>query len=102
MLDSLHYDDFAKHLNTTFVADLGEGRTVEMTLIDAEDKSPSPLHEQFVLNFRGAVEAPVRQGTYSLHHKDLGEGSLFLVPIARDESGLVYEAIFNRLRSTEQ
>jgi len=102
MLDTLHYEDFASHINSRFRAQLSADSTMEMTLINVEDKSPSPRQEQFVLTFLAPREAPPLQGLYQLQHEQLGGGAVFLVPIARDENGLTYEAVFNRNRAATQ
>jgi hypothetical protein len=99
MLDELHYEDYAKCLNTKFQAEAGEVGTIEMELITAEDKSPSADHEQFVLTFRAPVDAPVTQQIFNISHEQLGTGLVFLVPIAKDVSGVLYEAVFNRIRA---
>lgn len=44
--------------------------------------------------FDGPDEAPLVQGVYWLRHQDLGELGIFLVPIARKDSALQYEAVF--------
>jgi hypothetical protein len=102
MLDTLHYEDFARHVNTRFQMQLSEDTTLEIELISVEDKSPSPRQEQFLLTFRAPLQAPPEQWLYQLRHERLGSGRLFLVPIARDEKGLTYEAVFNRKRKAEQ
>jgi Domain of unknown function (DUF6916) len=96
MLDTLHYEDFVQHVNTRFQMQLSEDTTVEIELVSVEDKSSSPRQEQFLLTFRAPLEAPPVQWLYQLRHERLGSGRLFLVPIARDEEGLTYEAVFNR------
>ena len=101
MLDTLHYEDFARHVNTRFQMELSEDTTLEIELISVEDKSPSPRQEQFLLTFRAPLEAPPEQWLYQLRHEQLGSGRLFLVPIARDDEGLTYEAVLNRKRKAE-
>ncbi len=96
MIDALHYDDFAPHVNTKFRARLGAAPVMELELISVEDKSPSARQEQFVLTFLAPREAPARQNLFEVEHERLGSGAIFLVPIARDERGISYEAIFNR------
>ena len=98
MLDTLHYEDFAPHLNTKFHAQIGQDRMIEVELIGVENRQPAPQHELFVLTFRAPRDAPVAQQLFQMSHHSLGQGIMFLVPIARDESGLVYEAVFNRSR----
>lgn len=102
MLDSLHYEDYARCLNTKFKAQIDETSTMEIELIGVKDKSPSPRHEQFVLTFLAPVNAPVSQQIFTVHHEQLGNGTIFLVPIAKDAGGVTYEAVFNRLRQVEQ
>lgn len=101
MLDSLHHEDYAPYLNTKFQAWADDATPIELELIGAEDKSPTPRQEQFVLTFLAPVTAPAAQQIFRIHHEQLGEGSIFLVPIARDASGVTYEAVFNRVRPVE-
>lgn len=102
MLDTLHYEDFAPRVNDKFLARFSADSTMEITLINVEDTSPSPRQEQFALTFLAPLEAPAHQGIYDLQHEQLGGGSLFLVPIAKDQTGVTYEAIFNRKRQAQQ
>ncbi|MGH9853326.1 MAG: DUF6916 family protein [Blastocatellia bacterium] len=95
-IDALSYDDFAPHVNTKFRARLGDAPAMEIELIGAEDKSPSARQEQFVLTFLAPREAPARQSLFEVEHEHLGGGVIFLVPVAKDERGVSYEAIFNR------
>jgi hypothetical protein len=39
----------------------------------------------------------LEQATYVLKHAELGDLTLFLVPIAADETSRTHEAVFNRL-----
>jgi hypothetical protein len=75
---------------------------MEIELISVEDKSPSPRQEQFVLTFVAPPEAPTQQNLFNIEHERLGEGVIFLVPIAKDARGLIYEAVFNRHREAAQ
>jgi len=97
MLDNLHHEDYAPHVNSKFQMVAGE-QSWEIELIEAVDKSPSPSQEQYVLLFRAPLDAPPYQSIFQLEHAELGAGALFLVPIRRDQSGLYYEASFNRMR----
>lgn len=97
MLDSLHYEDFAPHLNSRFQMRAGQ-QTWEIELVEVTDKSPSSRQEQFALQFCAPLEAPPYQSLFELEHASLGKGSVFLVPVSRTAQGLYYEAIFNRQR----
>lgn len=50
--------------------------------------------EQFALHFHGPVDPVLPQMIYRLENPEAGVLELFLVPIARHASGVVYEAIF--------
>ncbi|HKX28050.1 MAG TPA: hypothetical protein VJ302_10180 [Blastocatellia bacterium] len=96
MLDILHYKDFAPHVNTNFRIQINPGRTLEIELIKVEDRSCSPRQELFILTFRAPSNTPPLQQLFQMSHHSLGTGIMFLVPISRDEDGLIYEAVFNR------
>lgn len=100
-IDALHCDDFAPHVNTKFRARLGDAPAMEIELISAEDKSPSARQEQFVLTFLAPHDAPAQQNLFQIEHEHLGGGAIFLVPIAKDGRGVIYEAIFNRKREAQ-
>lgn len=97
MLDSLHYEDFAPHVNSKFQMRAGQ-QVWEIELVEVADRSPSPKQEQFALQFRAPLEAPPFQSLFELEHATLGKGGVFLVPVSRNDQGLYYEAIFNRPR----
>ncbi|MDQ3013419.1 MAG: hypothetical protein M3X11_22265 [Acidobacteriota bacterium] len=101
-LDSQHYEDFLPHVNSKFTAQSNNASTVELELLSVEEKSPSPRQEQFILTFRAPFTASAQQQIFNLHHEQLGSGSMFLVPIGKDASGIIYEAVFNRPRSVQQ
>ncbi len=97
MLDSLHYEDFAPHVNSKFQMRAGQ-QTWEIELVEVADRSPSPKQEQFALQFCAPQDAPAFQSLFELEHATLGKGDVFLVPVNRTAQGLYYEAIFNRPR----
>jgi hypothetical protein len=68
---------------------LSEVKGLENLLPDAETRSP------FVLLFRSSSREVLPQGVYELASSALGEVAIFLVPVARDEGGVSYEAVFN-------
>lgn len=95
----------------TFAATLGESYAVdpssqietgsiELELVEAEAGTPPPPEEDgirrepFALLFRGPAEPRLPQATYPFEHAALGRLEIFIVPVAGDESGTDYEAIF--------
>ena len=97
MLDSLHYEDYAAQSGTKFELPDANG---EIELIEATKKDGGPQQEMFSLLFRGPKERFFQQGIYRMRHAALGEGELFLVPVAQTADGFHYEASFNRLVPT--
>lgn len=97
MLGTLAKASFAENMNTRFRAVLQDSTVIEMELIEVVDGRSTPRQEQFSLIFRAAQNAPVEQRIYRLEHDTLGSGDLFLVPVSRDDQGLYYQAVFNRL-----
>jgi hypothetical protein len=97
MLGTLAKASFAENLNTRFRAILQDSTVIEMELIEVVDGQSTPRQEQFSLLFRAPQQAPVTQGIYLLEHDHLESGDLFLVPVSRDDKGVCYQAVFNRL-----
>jgi hypothetical protein len=50
---------------------------------------------RFSLVFRGPPEPLLAQAIYPLRHAGLGLLEIFLVPIARDDGGATYQAVFS-------
>ena len=69
-----------------------DGTEVELTLAEVDDHGGS-----FSLLFRSAQLPPVAQSIHQLDPLDgAGDiGPIFLVPVAADEHGATYEAVFN-------
>ena len=52
----------------------------------------------FSLTFVNHEETILPQKLYELDHETLGRGVIFLVPVGKDENGIRYEAVFNRMK----
>ena len=88
---------FSGLVGSRFLMRYGEDQTAELELLSATDVGSSERQLQFSLVFLAPQTAPVAQGIFRLEHDTLGALDLFLVPIALDNTGLSYEAIFNRV-----
>ena len=93
----LNFETFAAQLNTSFRVKPAADLTVELLLIEANDKSVAS-QEMFSLIFQGPSRTFLPQGLYPVEHDRIGVFDLFIVPIGRDEDQYRYEAIFNRVR----
>jgi hypothetical protein len=99
MSEEFTIEMFREHINSKFRMhhDAPDGSDIE--LIRVTDLSPNIRLIQFSIEFLAPLDTPVGQKTYRLTHPHLGELDLFLVPIAKDDLGLHYEAVFNRERA---
>jgi hypothetical protein len=88
---------FDEHLNGRFWLIDEHSEPYAMDLIEVADGHSTRRQEQFSLHFRGDREKIYPQRIYAMKHDSIGEFELFLVPIGRDNSGTLYEAVFNRL-----
>ena len=100
MLDRLTATSFAPAVGETFTLD-ADGRPLELELIesrlhdpDAPAEDPSGRRAPFSLLFRGPMEPILPQRIYHLEHVSVGAIDIFIVPVAHDDSGTIYEAVF--------
>ena len=76
---------------------LFQDAVIEVELIEVIDRKSTPAQEQFSLMFRASPDGPLEQGIYILQHDRLESGEIFLVPVSKDDKGVCYQAVFNRL-----
>ena len=64
---------------------------------ELQGEAQAPVFTDGRLNANDSAAAAVifPQRIYNMHHDDTGEFGIFLVPVARDRSGFLYQAIFN-------
>ncbi len=97
MLDKLQSSDFTSCLHQDFLLYVGEAavRTelIQVTVLGAA--GPNSTRRPFSIIFRGPKDRRLPQMIYKLKHEKLGEMEIFLVPVAVDEKGYHYEAVFN-------
>jgi hypothetical protein len=93
--------EFSQHLNTTYRLEVDGSQSVELELVEVkpyENKDKPGEHagmERFSLFFQGPADVYLPQRIYQLSHSQMGDLKLFLVPVARNERGFRYEAVFN-------
>jgi hypothetical protein len=91
--------EFSKHLNTSFQLTV-EDREFQLLLVEVKAYLPQENEqggmERFSALFKGDAYLP--QSLYHLSHDQMGELDLFLVPVAADQRGYQYEAIFNHYK----
>ncbi|NZA27746.1 hypothetical protein H0E84_15310 [Luteimonas sp. SJ-92] len=92
----LTLEHFAGCLNETFDAAFADSE-VPFVLVEARPlpASPGAMRAPFSLLFRNGAAFLLPQQTYRMRHARLGEVGIFLVPIAREREGFLYQAVFN-------
>jgi hypothetical protein len=94
----LTLEDFAARLNETFSVDLGAGKS-DFILVEAKSLPTPPLRgmvrSPFSLLFHHASAVLFPQRIYQMENPSLGDFGIFLVPVARNRDGFLYQAVFN-------
>ncbi len=96
-LEHLTKTNLAENLHTPFKLCLEPSGTSELELVELTEGRPHPEYESFALLFRGPAAEQLGQGLYRIEHAALGVFDLFIVPVAQDQTGRYYQAVFNRL-----
>jgi Domain of unknown function (DUF6916) len=93
---------FEKNLNTRFWLRDESGERVHVDLVELSNGHIFPPYEHFSLLFRGERSRVHSQRSYAFEHDVIGGFDLFLTPVARNEQGTFYEAVFNQLIEPSQ
>ena len=94
----LSYEAFAGHVRETFSVSLGDS-SIDMTLVEAKRKPARVVAglraEPFTLYFKSPSPVLLPQKLYPLSNPGMGKVNIFIVPVAREKDGVIYEAVFN-------
>ncbi|WNH52114.1 DUF6916 family protein [Stenotrophomonas oahuensis] len=96
-MELLTLEHFAGCVNETFAAEY-DGMSMEFVLVEARPlphSHPSAERAPFSLLFRNGAPVVFPQKIYPLRHARVGEVGIFLVPIAQERAGFLYQAVFN-------
>jgi hypothetical protein len=88
---------FQNCLNTYFLSTDENGREVELLLTRVSDLLTTHNSQSFSILYQGPVGHLMPQRIYHLSHPQLGEFDIFMVPVARQADGFLYEAVFNQI-----
>jgi len=97
-LEKLNAKLMSEQLHSKFKAQMDSGVPVELELCEVNEPPKVPNLEQFTLVFRGPTAPRLPQKLYRLEHASLGTVQIFMTAIAGNEEGILYEAVFNRVR----
>ncbi len=97
-MNLISFDQFSQHVDSYFtIIAPSYMPIVNLKLLQVKLIISNQIQEHFTLIFQGPSEPLLNQQVYELEHEQMGELSLFMVPIARKANGMQYEVVFNRL-----
>lgn len=97
MLEQLNIEDFSKNLNTKFKFYRADDEIFEGELVEVwELKNDNTLYS-YAIEFLLPGDFGFDQRIIKIEHDELGTMELFIVPVWKNDLGIRYEAIFNRL-----
>jgi hypothetical protein len=95
---NLSLETFGSVVRQSFDLAIGE-TSLPMTLVEVQplpvNPFPGMIRAPFSLLFRTASQVVLPQKLYGLRNASLGRLEIFLVPVARDREGVLYQAVFN-------
>lgn len=99
MLDQLTVESFEPHVGTSYWVVFPNGHKVELRLERVgrvmESEAARLRRIAFSLFFLGPKSLRLPQDTYTIAHESFPEPlGIFLVPVAEEPRGFVYEAVF--------
>jgi hypothetical protein len=86
-------DDFSGRIGESFELAAGDERLP--VVLEVAEELPNPVREggAFRLEWRGPRDPVLPQAVYGFRRDDEAF-EMFIVPVGRDEQGVVYEAVF--------
>jgi len=97
-IDASHFEKLVHQPFRAQVADyVGTWELIAVTPLGSPHaEGDAARTRSFSLLFRAPAEHRLPQGTYAMHHPEIGALDIFMVPIRADKDGFYLEAIFNR------
>jgi hypothetical protein len=103
-LEQLEFEHLARLVKTRFRVWAGVNDAVELELYEATPPrttsavgKAAAVYQSFSLLFVGPADRLLPQASYTFECESVGKFDLFIVPVGRDQGGVRYEAVFNRL-----
>lgn len=96
-MELLTLEHFAGCVNETFLAAIND-MDLEFVLVEArplQTPAQNPVRAPFSLLFRNTSPILFPQQIYAMRHTRVGEVGIFLVPVAQERAGFLYQAVFN-------
>ena len=97
MTQNVELEHFSPCVGDTFTLESPGDRRDALELLEVKPLPAygGPREQPFALLFKGPADTDLSQGMARVRHADAGVHELFLVPVGVDETGKLFEAIFN-------
>lgn len=95
MSEKFAQEKFKNALNEVFTLKLESGESLNLTLTEVADAKQSGPYTSFSIIFQGPKKILLQQQLYRLLNPKLGEQDIFIVPVAKNDAGFQYQAVFN-------
>lgn len=96
-LQDVRLEHFAGLVGETFRIALDDDAALKLVLTETTKTGGDRPDNAFSVVFKGPRDRPLGQRIYDVAHATLGTLPIFLVPIAEQPDGYLYEAVFTRL-----
>jgi hypothetical protein len=93
---------FTEQVGSTFEVENIFTSPPALRLVRVVEHSRTETNEAFSVFFLGSPDHFMPQGTHTLKHPQFGKMEIFLVPVAKTNTGFEYEAVFNYILSTQE
>ena len=98
-LEELTFENVHPLIGSSFHAAVPDRGDIELKITDVckvmeRVQSPRLKRQPFSIFLLGPTDVLLHQGTHPLRHDEMGELTIFLVPISKREDGFEYEAVF--------
>jgi hypothetical protein len=96
-MELLTLEHFSGCVNESFETQMDD-LPLEFVLVEAralQGAPPDAQRQPFSLLFRNTSAVVFPQKIYPMRHAQVGEVGIFLVPVAREQAGFLYQALFN-------
>ena len=102
MTQEITRDQFAECLNTDFIVEFGPENKITMKLIEVTELREKFRQQTFALLFAAPEDTPAAQAQFNVENEKLGKTDLFMVPVGKDDRGMLFESVFNKLLERAQ
>ena len=97
MIKEFTRDEYAECVGTDFIFSFSPEYKVTMKLTEVTPELEKFRQRTYVLTFMAPEDTPIVQGMAPFENEKLGQTEIFIVPVGKDNRGVLFESVFNKL-----